>query len=148
MRCNRRFWQFVNWRRIKIYPFISLFNFFILRASNLCVPFYWSYFKVVMFMKQTNKRIPFKVVCCYVFEINFVYWSTCLIEKKWINDTSNCLAYLWRSIPQKWIGCAFTFTYTVKLGYNELGYNEDPVITNKVYPPGWLRLFKGKFSRL
>ena len=29
------------------------------------------------------------------------------------------------------------FAITVKLGYNELGYNEHPVITNKVISLGW-----------
>jgi len=27
---------------------------------------------------------------------------------------------------------------TVKLGYNELGYNEHLVITNKIFSPKWL----------
>ena len=30
---------------------------------------------------------------------------------------------------------------TVKLGYNELGYNEHPVITNKVKTLGWFGSF-------
>jgi len=29
---------------------------------------------------------------------------------------------------------------TVKLGYNELGYNEHPVITNKMNSFGWFQL--------
>ena len=28
---------------------------------------------------------------------------------------------------------------TVKLGYNELGYNEHPVITNKINTDGWFQ---------
>ncbi len=31
--------------------------------------------------------------------------------------------------------------YTVKLGYNELGYNEHPVITNKTKSNGWFQSF-------
>ncbi len=31
--------------------------------------------------------------------------------------------------------------YTVKLGYNELGYNEHSVITNKLIIIGWFRFF-------
>jgi hypothetical protein len=30
---------------------------------------------------------------------------------------------------------------TVKLGYNELGYNEHPVITNKMKSNGWFQSF-------
>ncbi len=30
---------------------------------------------------------------------------------------------------------------TVKLGYNKLGYNEHPVITNKLNTFGWSKLF-------
>ena len=30
---------------------------------------------------------------------------------------------------------------TVKLGYNELGYNEHPVITNKLNTLGWYKSF-------
>ncbi len=33
------------------------------------------------------------------------------------------------------------FTDTVKLGYNELGYNEHPVITNKKKSNGWFQSF-------
>ncbi len=33
--------------------------------------------------------------------------------------------------------------YTVKLGYNELGYNEHPDITNKLNSFGWFELFQG-----
>ncbi len=29
--------------------------------------------------------------------------------------------------------------HTVKLGYNELGYNEHPVITNKIKSNGWFQ---------
>jgi len=29
------------------------------------------------------------------------------------------------------------FSYTVKLGYNELGYNEHSVITNTMFSPKW-----------
>ncbi len=40
------------------------------------------------------------------------------------------------------------YTHTVKLGYNELGYNEHSVITNKnIYLVG-LGHFPDKFSRL
>jgi len=35
---------------------------------------------------------------------------------------------------------------TVKLGYNELGYNEHPVITNKLNTFGWFRSFLGYIS--
>ncbi len=30
-----------------------------------------------------------------------------------------------------------TFLNTVKLSYNELGYNEHSVITNKLFSPNW-----------
>jgi hypothetical protein len=39
-----------------------------------------------------------------------------------------------------WTNTLNTFVekvYTVKLGYNELGYNEHPVITNKMKSNGW-----------
>ncbi len=32
---------------------------------------------------------------------------------------------------------AATLSYTVKLGYNELGHNEHSVITNKIFRPNW-----------
>ncbi len=35
----------------------------------------------------------------------------------------------------------FVFGTTVKLGYNELGYNEHPDITNKLNSFGWFELF-------
>jgi len=37
---------------------------------------------------------------------------------------------------------AFTYQpHTVKLGYNELGYNEHPVIKNKTNTIGWFQSF-------
>ncbi len=41
--------------------------------------------------------------------------------------TGNKKAYLCNSIDHN----------TVKLGYNELGYNEHSVITNKFFSPNW-----------
>jgi len=35
----------------------------------------------------------------------------------------------------------YSFDYTVKLGYNELGYYEHPVITNEKNPGGWFQSF-------
>ena len=34
-----------------------------------------------------------------------------------------------------------SYVYTVKLGYNELGYNEHPVITNELNTIGWFKSF-------
>jgi hypothetical protein len=42
----------------------------------------------------------------------------------------------------------FNFIRTVKLGYNELGYNKLPLITNKTFDLSGLGYFNTHFSRL
>jgi len=53
--------------------------------------------------------------------------------------TPPLLLFLRKLIVRKY--SHFQIINTVKLGYNELGYNEHPVITNKLNILGWYRSF-------
>jgi hypothetical protein len=50
------------------------------------------------------------------------------------NTTKDLLPCLYPELKVFYCQETLTKVYTVKLGYNELGYNELPVITNKSFP--------------
>ncbi len=68
------------------------------------------------------------VVKCTSIEKNYFQ------QKKFNNKIRSALLCQRHFLEQNLFEKDSTFSITVKLGYNELGYNELPVITNKFSP--------------
>ncbi len=85
-----------------------------------------------------EQNVWFDMKCCFaplnvkLVKCEFHYFTE---QKDWSEILDPLIHNIWAYDISR------LFTTTVKLGYNELGYNEYPLISNKLNTLGWYRSF-------